>query len=1162
MNIHGAHMFDIAEEIENIESALLQRSTEQVLDQPGMREAVQQDTLRNRERILKGETGEDVEASRIQGQAGATYAPLFQSIGIPAQPPAGRSLTLGARGQAQRTVAIPDKPINREVAVDLIQRAFGMKIYQGKPFKGKMLGFFRPKTGEVRIKKHNDLEVAAHEFFHWLDRAYGSIRALYHRREFNDELRGVSYDAKKLFEGFAEFGRLYMTQEVEAAMRAPKFYDAFVQEAARLGILDKLNVAQQVMHTWYQQGAEQRALSKIGKPEYPLEARFEHLTHRIVDRAIARGADYLQAAKVIEREIAGDIQDATVSPYKSLRLLAANRTIAGQIVNVNTLKWEGGDLVPTGPGLLQVFEPVADVMPETIGYFVGRRAQELKKFGKERLLDDDEIRALLALPDKIGRRADIEKAFREYQKFTQRLLDFAENSGILNRKTRAYWQSIYENYVPFMRVSEQLGSPDVERIGGVFKKLRGGTRNLNDILENMVSNAEGIVRASLRNVAKRQLYDLIESGRLGQKYAVRVPEGVKPVMIGTSQIANWLKSIEAKLAGEAEEGSVYQEVAKALEVINSIQTIDNKSILEDVEAQATFFIGHQQPGILDKDFYLRDGKPVWFQIGDPLLWDMVVELNTIKPLNFVEEMLSLSKRTLTRGVVASPTFQLRNLVRDTFNALTLGKNFRYPILDTMTSLAKVYTNSPEFQDFLNNGGGFGFAIHSDIRKVKLKLERVKHLGKIDTKALIDTPDRMLEAYDTVMQASELANRLAEFRRAKQAGVSSREAAFRGREIGTDFGMRGNAPLYRYFAMSVPFGSARLQGLYRLERELLEHKGKQTPKALVHAVAVKYAAKSLLWITLPSLALYLMNKDKEWYQEQNDATRDLYWLFPTEDGRVIKVPKPFETGMLFGTMAERLWQYAETKNDRELIKAAEFLIIQTFSMEGLPQIVRPVYDLAMNENYRGAPIIPEYLKDVAPEEQFTPYTSQAIIATARKFGVSPIKLEYLLRGYFGYLGGHAIFAADALISPKTGGVPPERDISQYPVLEGFLQASPTRSTEQEQTFYELAGKVNEVVATVRKQKADARADDLAAYLGDSEQAQYFALQQGIDQIKTQVNLITAEMRRIRFHPTMTATEKRGKIAMLQLEKNKLFREAVKGIGTSDIEELRDYLEWKP
>lgn len=88
------------------------------------------------------------------------------------------------------------------------------------------------------------------------------------------------------------------------------------------------------------------------------------------------------------------------------------------------------------------------------------------------------------------------------------------------------------------------------------------------------------------------------------------------------------------------------------------------------------------------------------------------------------------------------------------------------------------------------------------------------------------------------------------------------------------------------------------------------------------------------------------------------------------------------------------------------------------------------------------------------------------------------------------------------------------------------------------------------------------DDLAAYLGESEQSQYYALQKATNKIAVVVRAINADMRRIRFDPHMTAAEKKAQIDSLQLQKNQLFREAVTAIGTSDLEQLRDYLEWKP
>ena len=1101
---------------------------------------------------------EDIEPSRgVEAQAGATYVPMMQAGVAPET--ATDTVTLGTRGQAERTVPIPKKPLRREHVMRQLEQAFNVKIYQGAPFKMRtVLGYFRPKNFEVRVKAHGDLEVTAHEVFHWLDRTYGTVRALYHRPEFRDELKGISYDAKKVNEGFAEFGRLYMTQENEAAMKAPRFYDAFVTEAARLGILGKLNRVQETMHAWYRQGAEARALSKIGKPGTPLGAYLTELSDNGTDRLIAAGIDYLQAAKVIERTLTGTINDATISPYKSLRLLAGGNMIANQFVNTNTLNWKGGDLVPTGQGLVQVLQPVADVLPEAMGYFVGRRAQELRQLGKENLLAPDEIRALLALPDKVNRRADIQKAFDDYQAYVRRLLDFAQGSGILNGQTRQLWEQIYKNYVPFFRVVSTIGAPDVEQSGGVFKRLTGGTRNLNDILENMVQNTQGVVRAGLRNVAKRQIYKLIESKPQGQRYAVRIGEDVKPVTVGMTQIAEILKSLEANARQQG--GQVYNEIAQALNVINSIQTGKGESVLADLQEQATFYIGHQKPGVPDKDFYLDHGKPVWFQIGDPLLWDMVVELNTVKPLNLAEEMLSIAKRTLTRGVTIAPTFQIRNLIRDTGNAMTLAKNQKRPLLDVLAAMKDVYTESSEFQDYLNNGGGFGFSINSDTRKVKLRLERVKHAGKASSEAILDTPSRLLEWYDVKSQASELANRLAEFKRAKEAGLSSREAVFRGREVSTDFGMRGNSSLYRIAAMSLPFWSARMQGLYRIERELFELNGKQTPAALRHETAVKYALRSTLFITLPSLLLYLVNKDEDWYQEQNDAVRDLYWLFKSGD-HIFAIPKPFETGMLFGTMAERMWRRLETQNSKEMMEALRFMLVQTFSMDGLPQLVRPVVDLSMNKDFRGSPIIPERLKDVEPSEQFTPYTTALATAAGKKFGVSPIKLEYLVRNYFGYMGGYALFTADALLGP-VGGERAERALSDYPLIDAFVRADPARSTEFEQSFYDMAEAITETVATVRKMKADGRADDLAAYLGESEQQQYFAMQKAATAISTRVAAINAAMRLIRFDKSLSGAEKRRQLDDLQRQKNQLFRQVVTQLGTSDLKQLRDALEWKP
>ena len=86
-------------------------------------------------------------------------------------------------------------------------------------------------------------------------------------KEMRDEWPGLSYDKTKLFEGFAEFVRLWSTQREEAPARAPKFYGWFEDFLTRNEHGPALRKAQEGMHQWFAQDAVSRARSKIGVTE-------------------------------------------------------------------------------------------------------------------------------------------------------------------------------------------------------------------------------------------------------------------------------------------------------------------------------------------------------------------------------------------------------------------------------------------------------------------------------------------------------------------------------------------------------------------------------------------------------------------------------------------------------------------------------------------------------------------------------------------------------------------------------------------------------------------------------------------------------------------------------------------------------------------------------
>lgn len=76
-------------------------------------------------------------------------------------------------------------------------------------------------------------------------------------------------------------------------------------------------------------------------------------------------------------------------------------------------------------------------------------------------------------------------------------------------------------------------------------------------------------------------------------------------------------------------------------------------------------------------------------------------------------------------------------------------------------------------------------------------------------------------------------------------------------------------------------------------------------------------KTAMWITLPSVLLWELNKDDPRYQELPQWQKDIFWIIPTKD-TLIKIPKPFELGILFGTVPERMlqWDYDKKENKRE------------------------------------------------------------------------------------------------------------------------------------------------------------------------------------------------------------------------------------------------------
>lgn len=1078
-------------------------------------------------------------AKPLNMQPGTNYVPIIGNTGaLPID--ANHNLILQTTGKPLR---IPKTPVRRDHVLALMQKYFGKRIYQGR-VKGKNVGgFYRPGQGEVRLKKHNDIEVAAHEIAHFLDDRYPWIKRLY--LQHSDEVKSVSYDQTLIYEGWAEFMRLWMTQETEAMTRTPAFYDAFNTEAKKQPQLwNALIDLQELMHAWTMQGARARAASKHGAT---IATFFEKVRALFPVNIYQRTLDGLRSIKVIAADLSDHDQPAVIDAYERLRLaLGGSNGVIEAAMFHGSPQWRAD-----GQGIELGGESLMDIWGDDWGneevamYMIARRAKEMMEQNRENLMRADEIAAWLDLENQ---RPELVDKFRRHQEFNQRLLDFAEAGGILGNATREAFVAMNQNYVPFHRVVEsRINGTKVQSGGNPFMRLSGGTQNINNIWDNIVNNAGLIIRMSMVNDGKRALLrKLGQSGPLGGTtlnqqagiYASPIAKDTKPVKVHSEQVLRQLvdaMGLTWKQYRTASDTGMYPAGPEGEQMEAMVNMIDRMA--DGMEEMATFWQFNQDPKGDNLDFYMEDGEKQFFEINDPNLMDSLRFLGP-RGTNLVIAIAGAFSATLRRGVVAVPVFQIKNFIRDTTNAWLLSSHVKVPAVRAMKVVFSRMNKDPAYVDMLLNGGGFAN------RSQGLQAQR---------KLIID-PTKLAAFYDRFMGRFENANRLAEYKAAIEAGETPRRAALLSREISTDFAMRGSSDVARYLAISVPFLNARVQGLYRVKRQFD-----------LGETAVSYAVRGLA-LAGATAALYMLNKDDERYKELPEDIKDLYYVFFTGDAEddYVLMPKAFESGMLFSTLPERMMEYAEQENGKEFADALGWMFLSTFHMDMTPQIFQPWQDLARNKNFADSPIIPYYLENVEPSEQYTYYTSEAVKAAAQAMGMSPIKTEHVLRGYLGTLGTYAIGAADAMIRASTEpedrqfGADPTRgetwkeNILVKGLIDPLVNEGPPRRTKYVTDLYNMLRESQKVANTVVLHQ-NRNIEKVEGYLNEPGNLVQFATNEPLNNARKQLNEIRTNMDKIRQSKEMTGDEKRVQLWELRRQRNKVARDAVLAIQAAQQQE---------
>lgn len=797
-------------------------------------------------------------------------------------------------------------------------------------------------------------------------------------------------------------------------------------------------------------------------------------------------------------EEAAGITDPNKMGYVSARLASGLSDVLHGVFHYGAPMWKDGIIQRKADtkGLLEVFGMLPDgELNNWLAWMGANRAKQLKAEGRENNLSQADIDELLALAD--GKEALFEQVRAEYNKINSAVLDVAQEAGLISEAQRAGFDEEY--YVPFFR--EQDVDPEMQDIASMvtapftkkgiagqsakIKALKGGKQSTKDLLENIILRQSTMLDAALKNKAMLEVTDNLS----GTEFMTEVDS---PEFAKLSQ-----------------------------RELNSIQRVK----------------------------VMRDGQAVAYAVTDPALLRGLIAVNDVGSQALFNRMGRSAKRFLTAGVTLSPDFIFKNFIRDAAHAWMINKDdFKFGT-DSIKGLKKAFKEDEAYRDLIFSGAAFqgGYVHGADPEAAAQQIRRAlaqKGLakGQIDSymDSLVTSGSKLFEKYRNLSDKVENANRLSTYEAGLASGKSRRQAAFEAKDL-MDYAMKGNFALISTMIDFLPFFNARLQGMYKLARASAAGDNDKVLKVLSANLAMKG-----IKVAAFSLALAAMNDDDERYQELPDWDKDANWHFWLGDDH-FRIPKPFELGVIFGTLPERLLGFGTgSQTGSDLGRAVGNAVFNTMALNPIPQIALPVVEVMTNKSFfKGTAIEGMGDENRMPGDRYNAYTSDTAREIGQALNVSPKKIEHLVNGYAGTLGGYVLAMSDMMARQMLSKEKPETPISRYPIIKAFYGGDdPKGSTYYQNEFYKALDAANQAYGSYKRAAEEQDSSRMMAVLEDNRDK--LGVRIALNRVQRQVSALSKQAEMVN-NSSMSPSEKREKLDAITRQKNAIYQSAYVGFN---------------
>ncbi len=675
---------------------------------------------------------------------------------------------------------------------------------------------------------------------------------------------------------------------------------------------------------------------------------------------------------------------------------------------------------------------------------------------------------------------------KKYDAFIKSILDLQQDMGLIDPESRAQWEDAW--YLPYYREAEN-------------GEVKGPW------------TSKGIANQS-STVRKLKGSDL----------TIKDP---------IENLFNYVaKSVDASMKNEAMRRSVVNLAdTGVLEVIESPNKMDFQRIGKDV---VKVFI---------------DGQEKLVQVNDPELYRAFTMIDLERSNSTFMKAARQAKKVLTVSTTSMPDFIIRNFMRDSIHSWAINKDGFKPVTASWAGFKKALRTDDSLVDMMFAGATFGGGysnVYDPASTAKTIRSVLRRKGYNDSqmqefessivrnsKEVMGKVEQGLHQYKNLSEAAENANRLATYEAAIKSGKSKAQAAFESRDL-MDFSMMGASNIMINLSDMLPFFNARMQGLSKLGRAI-----KENPREVLKRGGM---------ITAASLALMALNWDDKRYEELQDWDKDTYWHAWIGDQH-IRFPKPFEIGLMFGTLPERFVRALGGKDTgAKFGKLVAHNFMETMAFNPIPQVAMPIAEAYVNYDFfKGGPIENMADSNLMAGARYNDQTSLLMREIGEATNMSPKMLDHIVMGYTGSLGSYVMGATNLLMrNLKDYGETPAMRLDEMPVIKSFFRGSdPAKSTQFTEDFYRMMTEANQINSTINSFRKQGRGDDANELI--EENRGKLSQRQGLTATQKQVKALNAQIEMMRRDRILTADQKREKIDRLMANRNKLVQQAVERVN---------------